>query len=112
MAGGGDSLYRPQLQAVQVDGLRLPRYDKAASELLVRQRMPHAPDDDKPMGAALGERHPQLHRHRGEAHGHGAGKRINIDDKRTMCGLAAAMSRVENGVPAVMADVEAGWRLL
>lgn len=39
-------------------------------------------------------------------------KRINIDDKRTMCGLAAAMSRVENGVPAVMADVEAGWRLL
>lgn len=39
-------------------------------------------------------------------------KRINIDDKRTMCNLAAAMSRVENGVPAVTADVDAGWRLL
>lgn len=39
-------------------------------------------------------------------------KRINIDDRRTMCSLAAAMSRVENGVPTVMADVENGWDLL
>ena len=41
-----------------------------------------------------------------------ADRRIDVDDRRTMCGLAAAMSRVENGVPAVTADVEAGWELL
>lgn len=36
----------------------------------------------------------------------------DIDDKGTMCALAAAISLVENGIPAVMADVEAGWKLL
>lgn len=36
----------------------------------------------------------------------------DVDDKATMCALAAAISQVENGVPAVMADVEAGWALL
>lgn len=36
----------------------------------------------------------------------------DVDDKRTMCALAAAISQVENGIPAVMADVEAGWELL
>ena len=36
----------------------------------------------------------------------------DIDDKETMCAFAAAISRVENGQPAVMADVEAGWDLL
>lgn len=41
-----------------------------------------------------------------------ADRRIDVDNRRTMCSLAAAMSRVENGVPAVMADVEAGWDLL
>nr|DAP56150.1 MAG TPA: virion protein [Caudoviricetes sp.] len=39
-------------------------------------------------------------------------RRLNVDDRRTMCSLAAAMSQVENGVPAVMADVIAGWELL
>ncbi len=38
--------------------------------------------------------------------------RLDISHKETMCSLAAAMSRVENGVPAVMSDVEAGWSLL
>lgn len=37
---------------------------------------------------------------------------INPESKAVMCALVAAMSRVENGVPAVMADVEAGWNLL
>lgn len=37
---------------------------------------------------------------------------INPESKTVMCALVAAMSRVENGVPAVMADVEAGWNLL
>ena len=41
-----------------------------------------------------------------------ADRRIDMDDRRTMCSLAAAMSRVENGVPAVMADVEAGGDLV
>lgn len=41
-----------------------------------------------------------------------ADRRLNVDDRRTMCSLAAAMSQVENGVPAVMADVNAGWNLL
>lgn len=36
----------------------------------------------------------------------------DIDDKNTMCAFAAAISQVENGVPAVMADVESGWQLL
>lgn len=36
----------------------------------------------------------------------------DVDDKGTMCALAAAISLVENGIPAVVADVEAGWELL
>ena len=36
----------------------------------------------------------------------------DVDDKYTMCAFAAAISQVENGVPAVMADVESGWQLL
>lgn len=36
----------------------------------------------------------------------------DVADRATMCALAAAISQVENGVPAVMADVEAGWALL
>ena len=36
----------------------------------------------------------------------------DINDRVTMCAFAAAISQVENGVPAVMADVEAGWNLL
>ena len=36
----------------------------------------------------------------------------DIDDRETMCALAAAISRVENGVPARMEDVERGWELL
>ena len=36
----------------------------------------------------------------------------DVDDKDTMCAFAAAISQVENGVPAVMEDVEAGWDAL
>lgn len=36
----------------------------------------------------------------------------DVNDKDTMCAFAAAISQVENGVPAVMADVLAGWELL
>ena len=36
----------------------------------------------------------------------------DIEDKGTMCALAAAISEVENGVPAVMEDIERGWELL
>ena len=36
----------------------------------------------------------------------------DIDDKATMCAFAAAISEVENGVPAVMEDVIKGWELL
>ncbi|WP_298111573.1 structural protein P5 [uncultured Bacteroides sp.] len=36
----------------------------------------------------------------------------DVDDKATMCAFAAAISQVENGVPAVMEDVIAGWELL
>lgn len=36
----------------------------------------------------------------------------DINDKATMCAFAAAISQVENGVPAVMTDIEAGWNLL
>lgn len=36
----------------------------------------------------------------------------DIEDKNTMCAFAAAISLVENGVPAIMEDVCAGWELL
>lgn len=36
----------------------------------------------------------------------------DVGDRTTMCAFAAAISRVENGVPAVMEDVTAGWRLV
>ena len=36
----------------------------------------------------------------------------DVADKGTMCAFAAAISQVENGIPAVMKDVEAGWELL
>ncbi len=36
----------------------------------------------------------------------------DINNKEVMCSLAAAISQVENGVPAVMIDIEAGWNLL
>ena len=36
----------------------------------------------------------------------------NVEDKGTMCALAAAISEVENGVPAVMSEIEEGWELL
>lgn len=37
---------------------------------------------------------------------------IDIEDNVTMCAFAGAISRVENGVPAVMEEVERGWELL
>jgi hypothetical protein len=36
----------------------------------------------------------------------------DINDEATMCAMAAAISQVENEVPAVMDDVRAGWELL
>lgn len=36
----------------------------------------------------------------------------DVNDKTIMCSFAAAISQVENGVPAVRADVYAGWDLL
>lgn len=39
-------------------------------------------------------------------------KRININNQQEMCALVAAMSRMENGVPAKMNDVYDGWELL
>ncbi|MCC8062446.1 MAG: structural protein P5 [Rikenellaceae bacterium] len=43
----------------------------------------------------------------------GTGVDIGIDTltKSTMVPVVAAMSRMENGIPAMMADVEAGWQL-
>ena len=36
----------------------------------------------------------------------------DVEEKGTMCALAAAISEVENGVPAVMSEIEEGWELL
>ena len=36
----------------------------------------------------------------------------DVNDKATLCAFAAAISQVENTVPAIIADVEAGWNLL
>ena len=36
----------------------------------------------------------------------------DIEDKNTMCSFAAAISYVENGMPAIMEDVYKGWGLL
>ncbi|MBP9480195.1 MAG: hypothetical protein KBF15_01865 [Parabacteroides sp.] len=35
-----------------------------------------------------------------------------VSDKSTMVAFAAAISLVENGVPAIISDVEEGWELL
>lgn len=43
--------------------------------------------------------------------GVGPTARITTTNRDVMVPVVAAMSRVENGVPAVMADVEAGWKL-
>ena len=36
----------------------------------------------------------------------------DVNDRTTMCSFAAAISLVENGIPAVMADGFGGWDLL
>ena len=36
----------------------------------------------------------------------------DINDKAVMCNLAAAISLVENGRPAHMSEIEAGWDIL
>jgi len=36
----------------------------------------------------------------------------DVEDEATMCAMAAAISQVENGVPANMDDVYKGWELL
>lgn len=36
----------------------------------------------------------------------------DVSNKETMCAFAAAISQVENGVPAVKQDIEKGWELL
>lgn len=36
----------------------------------------------------------------------------DINDKAAMCAFAAAISQVENGIPAVMEDIYKGWELL
>ena len=43
--------------------------------------------------------------------GLGADERLNTQERDTMIPVVAAMSRVENGRPADMADVGEGWRL-
>jgi hypothetical protein len=37
---------------------------------------------------------------------------LDLEDKRTLTALASAISKVENGTPAVAADVEAGYDLM
>lgn len=37
---------------------------------------------------------------------------VDINDEDSMCALAAAISRHENGMEAVMSDVHAGWLML
>lgn len=37
---------------------------------------------------------------------------VDVYDKDLMCKIVSAMSRVENGKPAVMREVEKGWELL
>lgn len=36
----------------------------------------------------------------------------DVEDKTTMCAFAAAISQVENGIPAVMEDIVSGWGVL
>lgn len=37
--------------------------------------------------------------------------KIDCSDKESMCRIVAAMSQMENGIPAKMEDVEKGWEL-
>ena len=43
--------------------------------------------------------------------GIGVDAHIDTADKELMCRIVAAMSQMENGAPAVAADVEEGWKL-
>lgn len=36
----------------------------------------------------------------------------DVEDKTTMCAFAAAISQVENGIPAAMEDIVSGWGVL
>lgn len=42
----------------------------------------------------------------------GVDDRIDTTDKTTATALAAAISEMENGVPAVSADIEEGWKIV
>lgn len=44
--------------------------------------------------------------------GVGSDYELDVTNKSEMCRMAASISRVENGIPAVMADIQAGWDLL
>lgn len=46
-----------------------------------------------------------------EGSGVSATSHLTSTNADVMIPIVAAMSRVENGVPAVMADVEAGWKM-
>lgn len=44
--------------------------------------------------------------------GVGSTHELDVKDKSEMCKMAAAISKVENGIPAIMSDIYAGWDLL
>lgn len=44
--------------------------------------------------------------------GVGSAHELNVEDKSEMCKMAASISKVENGIPATMSDIYAGWDLL
>ena len=50
-------------------------------------------------------------RHVSEATLHNPDTIIDIDDRSTMVMMVAAMSKVENGIPANIDDIVAGWEL-
>lgn len=44
--------------------------------------------------------------------GTGSTHELDVEDRSEMCKMAAAISKVENGIPATMPDIYAGWALL
>lgn len=64
------------------------------------------------MGATIGKQHIRLHHARMSEMQVPESYVPDVDDMATMCAFASAISLVENGKLAVMADVESGWNLL
>ena len=97
---------RQLFRRIRRHGPWLPGINQAAAELPPEIRMPDDCRLHQPMGTQNREQHIRLHFTRMPEMQVPTTYVPDVEDKTTMCAFAAAISQVENGVPAVMKDVE------